>query len=100
MSDGMMFLPKSCWLSDVGRVVLERLHQDVGLEDVDAHRRQRQFRRARDGRAVPPASPGTPDAVVFVHAHDAESPPVGHRHFQRRQRASAFRSRWNRSILE
>ena len=53
ISDGMMFLPKSCWLSADRRIVFERAHEHVGSEDVDAHRRQRDVAAAghRRGRA-------------------------------------------------
>ncbi len=86
MSDGMMFLPKSCWLSTLAASSSSALHQHVGLEDVDAHRGQRQVRRARDARRHGRLFLELAHAVVLVDAHDAEPPPVGHRHFERRQR--------------
>ena len=51
ISAGMMSLPKS-WLVSASRVGFERAHQHVGVEDVDAHRRQRDVGGAGHRRRV------------------------------------------------
>ena len=51
MSAGMMSLPKSC-VRRPARVGFERPHQHVGVEDIDAHRGQREIRRSREWRSA------------------------------------------------
>jgi hypothetical protein len=44
----MMSLPKSRLEPSVGRIAAQLLHQELGLEDIDAHRGQRHVRLVRE----------------------------------------------------
>ena len=64
----MMSLPKS-WLVDSPRVLLERRHEHVHVEDVDAHRREHLIAGRQVLRLLEEA--GQPSLVV--HLQDAEA---------------------------
>ena len=81
----MMSLPKSC----VGRLVgvgLERADQHVGVEDVDAHRGEREIGRAGNRDRVRRLFLEAGDPLLLVDRDDAEAARVGDRHLDRRER--------------
>ena len=68
------------------RVLFERAHEHVDVEDVDAHRRQRQMRAARESTAGRPASPGSRSTrCASSTATMPKRRAVFDRHFDRRQ---------------
>ena len=76
-----MSLPKS-WLVSRDGVGLERLVERVGLEDVDAHRHQRDVRRAGHADRFARLLLEAGDGVAGVDGDDAEARRFGHRHFE------------------
>ena len=80
-----MSFPKS-WLVGSRRVGFERLQQHVGVENVDAHRGQRDVCRAGNRRRVLRLLDKAGDAIVLVDRQHAEARRVLLRHFDGRQR--------------
>ena len=76
----MMSFPKSCVVAALG-VLLERAGQHLGVEDVDAHRRQREIGRAGNAGRLLRLFLKAGDPLVLVDGHDAESIRIGDGHF-------------------
>src|SRR2546421_6395906 len=66
-------------------VRLELAHEHVGIEDIDAHRCQREVGRSRDRRGTGGLLGKAGDPLLFVDGYDTESRRVGDRHLNRRE---------------
>ena len=81
----MMSLPKS-WLVGCARVGFERAHEDVGVEDVDAHRRERESGEPGIGGGSFGFSWKPVTRSLSSTAMMPKRLRVGDRHFNRRER--------------
>jgi hypothetical protein len=66
----------------IGGVAAQQFHQELGMEDVDPHRGQRQIGIARDAWRICRLFDEVNDAVGRIDMHDAEAGRFHTRHFQ------------------
>ena len=75
-----MLRPKSCCESGYRRVALERLAQELGVDDVDAHRRERDALAPRHRLRLLRLLVEAHDAMIGTERHDAELVRLRDRH--------------------
>lgn len=73
----------------VGGVAAQRIEQELGVEDVDAHRGEGEIRLVGNGRRVGRLLDEGDDLVLVVDMHDAEADRFHARHFQQPMVTSA-----------
>jgi hypothetical protein len=70
----------------LGGVGFERLHQNVGIEDIDTHRCESDVGGTRRGARLFRFLLEADDPLLIVDHHDAKAGGVGERHFDCRER--------------